>query len=315
MLDLIKSRLLELLLEILDLATGKLFQPPPGNHQSDIGPMNAEMPQKTRQQRPQMSTSLSLLDSPPVPPIPSTWQPRTNERFHTHDKPAPSAPQFAPRGHGVEPPLNPFTMQGQEHTNPVQQQQAQERERLFAENGNDPVSFDIDKKSTASSKVFAGKQDDYEMWYDRMMHHIGSENSLWRAILALVKVQPRYIKKAQCLPLHCAGFNAWTSAEKLDNFPVKFISDSSCRKRTSVSGGELGNGVELWRKIFHEYKGGRDTIRTTGIGATHAFPQCQKVSGLGPHLGAWEDLIKESGEELHHAPQNLMSMIKERLTQ
>ena len=65
------------------------------------------------------------------------------------------------------------------------------------------------------------------------------------------------------------------------------ITDDLHLRREALSGGEEGNGLELWRVLFWEHEGGDSAVQIQGMRAFHNIPKCKDVRDLNVHIGEW----------------------------
>ena len=90
---------------------------------------------------------------------------------------------------------------------------------------------------------------------------------------------------------------------------VDWLSDSFYRRRKQLSGGEKGNGFEMWRWMFNEFQSGSDAINLGGSRRLQDWPRYSKIESLSAHLDDWVDCLETYSAELLSAPGTLRSMI------
>ena len=248
---------------------------------------------------PRTQVKQALLETPPLmphltPQMPGSWG---QARPPMSD---PGAPRIG---------QSPFSPVGQGHLNPLQQHYVQ----CNAANGGRPISFEISRKKNETLKTFNANIDEYEMWHDRMVDHICMNNAMWRNVLEYVEQQPNMCLRIQTQKLDVLGVNAWELSVMLENFLCYWVSDKIYKKRKHHSGGEAGNGFEMWRRFFKEYQGGGVTVKLAGINALNTFPKCSSAANLGSHLDSWQELYDEFGDALGDDPLQLFSKLRETL--
>ena len=75
-----------------------------------------------------------------------------------------------------------------------------------------------------------------------------------------------------------SGETAWTIAEDLENFWVKWFNESmyNCRDQRRGGPDEAGNGMEMWRRLHMEFKGGSDLVEYGWRKEFKKYPGCTK---------------------------------------
>ena len=76
-------------------------------------------------------------------------------------------------------------------------------------------------------------------------------------------------------------------------------------------GGVKGNGFELWRQMYHEFKGTGQATKNVGRRRLLDFGRCNELSKLSQHLDDWRNQLDEFSPELRQCPDTLRSMIDE----
>ena len=66
-------------------------------------------------------------------------------------------------------------------------------------------------------------------------------------------------------------------------------------RRLQLTNGEDCNGLELWRRLYLENKGGAEHVMLAGISRLHRFPKCPHKTKLGGYLGEWLTLKRQYG--------------------
>ena len=113
-----------------------------------------------------------------------------------------------------------------------------------------------------------------------------------------MKEQAPRIKRQQIERLDCTGLNAWELAVTLENYLVRWLSDTMHRKRKNLCDGEEKETVSNFGAGFDHMGQRGDTTKQAGATALHTFPTCEHIEHLADHLDAWEDLKEEFGQQL-----------------
>ena len=124
--------------------------------------------------------------------------------------------------------------------------------------------MEICRKKNEALKKFSGTLSEYQIWRERIVDHLCRSNRAWRKFLDALQKCPGPITKV-CLSTQSeAGYNGWELSEMLEGFLVDQLSDSLYRRRKQLSGGERGNGFEMWRWLYNEFQGGSDAVNLGG---------------------------------------------------
>ena len=95
----------------------------------------------------------------------------------------------------------------------------------------------------------------------------------------------------------------------VESFLVDYFPRSMYNRRVQLSGGEMGNGFEMWRRLFIDFQGGSTAVEFGGVRRLQEFPKCTSLSRLSGHLGDWTDVLTTYGSELEHCPRLLRDMV------
>ena len=71
----------------------------------------------------------------------------------------------------------------------------------------------------------------------------------------------------------------------------------------------MGNGFEMWRRLYIDYQGGSTAVELCGVRRLQEFPKCQSIGKLSEHLDDWLDVLTTYGTELEHCPRLLRNMV------
>ena len=131
--------------------------------------------------------------------------------------------------------------------------------------GGKPSIFEVSRKKNDLLFVFTQNVTDFRLWRDRMIDHFCRSTQRWRDILTYVQVQKFPITKAWLQQDNVDGVSAWDLSTMLEAFLVDWFPKSMYRRRTALAGGEFGNGMEMWRRLFMDYPGGDSAVDLNGI--------------------------------------------------
>lgn len=149
--------------------------------------------------------------------------------------------------------------------------------------GHQACKFEISRKKNELLYVYTAKAEDFDLWSKRMVDHCCRTTMRWRQIL-------EYISKGQA-PIH----KTWLQSTNIDG----------------INAWELGNGFELWRKLFVDNKGNDAAIDYGGIQRLQQIPRYtqQSLAKLSEHLDDWTTILGKYGAELEQCPRLLRSML------
>ena len=171
------------------------------------------------------------------------------------------------------------------------------------------ATFEVCRKKNDALKKSGGNIGEYAMWRDRILDHLCRTNRHWRHILETLQICAEPITRSWLMTQSHAGFSGWEIAEILEAFLVEWLSDGLYRRRTQLCGGEKGNGLEMWRWLYHEYQGGSEAVMLGGARRLQEWPRCNKLDSLSAHLDDWVECLQTYCSELLHAPGTLRSML------
>ena len=149
---------------------------------------------------------------------------------------------------------------------------------------------------------FSGRIETYSTWYDRVRDHLVCSHEGWGRILDLLE-RERYPMSMQRL----------RAMREVDGCPMDMpflttqlwgflgnyaLGDAVFSRRLQLVNGESSNGLELWRKLFIENKGGAEHVVMAGLRRLHNFPVCPHKTKLGHYLGQWLTLKLQYGGSL-----------------
>ena len=169
--------------------------------------------------------------------------------------------------------------------------------------------FDISRKLNPLLFIFTRNVSDFQLWRDRMLDHMCRSTPRWRHTLDYIAKSKVPVKKGWLLFNNVEGINAWDLATMVESFVVDWLPKSMYKRRIPLSGGEQGNGFELWRRLHHDYQGDIDVVEFGGVRRLQEFGRCTDLKLLDDHLDDWTDVLSTYGTELEHCPKLLRSMV------
>ena len=81
------------------------------------------------------------------------------------------------------------------------------------------------------------------------------------------------------------------------------------KRRTQLSGGEKGNGFEMWRTLLQEYQGGSMAVALGGSRRLQEWPRRNRLEQLSANLEDCVECLTTRCAELLRAPGVLRSMV------
>ena len=151
--------------------------------------------------------------------------------------------------------------------------------------------------------VFNASTETYEDWVEDIFNHLNRTNREWSSILEWVQVQPTDVELTHeaLLRTTIKGVSGWDLSTSLDTFMISWLSKGIKKRRKAMSGGVKGDGFELWRQLYHKFKGTGAMTQNVGRRRLHNFGRCNDLSKLSAHLDEWKDQLDEYGAELRIA--------------
>ena len=132
-----------------------------------------------------------------------------------------------------------------------------------------------------------GHLENYDVFYVRMRDHYSNTNPSYIRILDKVEQTNETITMERLRTVQMENLELdwdWLS-QHLWTTMAYFVNDTVLSRRKVYTQGEEWNGIELWRAMFVEGKGGSVTVTVTGQTGFHNFPKCQKTEQLQLHVG------------------------------
>ena len=169
--------------------------------------------------------------------------------------------------------------------------------------------FEPSRKENKNLFTFTQDAKDYQIWRNRMVDHFCRSTQKWRQILEYVQTGNSPIRKSWLLDNNIEGVNAWDLSTMVESFLVDYFPRSMYNHRVQLSGGEMGNGFEMWRRLFIDFQGGSTAVEFGGVRRLQEFPKCTSLSKLSEHLDDWTDVLATYGSELEHCPRLLRNMV------
>ena len=146
----------------------------------------------------------------------------------------------------------------------------------------------------------------YSEWATNIKDHLSRTNRGWSILLNSVEKQPHHHNYRMLSQMHVGGVNGWDMACTLGTFLVAWLGKAARNRRLQLSGNEAGNGLEMWRQLYREYKGSGELIYASGRKLLNNLPQCKSMEYLSEHLDKWTKLVADYGQEIAaYAPKHL----------
>ena len=151
-------------------------------------------------------------------------------------------------------------------------------------------------KVSKELKTFNGSDSSYRTWASRVRDHFTEVNADWGLVFDEIEKQKvRIPMSSQTLAVLHSGTNLavqidfrWASSV-LWTFIGKHVNDTLYDNRSTMTGGNDNNGVELWRAYFTKHEGGADQVELGGAldRCTHSlnatrWKSCSIGSASGP---------------------------------
>ena len=122
----------------------------------------------------------------------------------------------------------------------------------------------ISRKNTEGLFKFDGELANFQSWKNRIRDHASEEWPAWREILDHAERVDRVLTLEELATFDIQGVNAAQISSDLWSFLLRWIGPKLYLRRTKMSPGIEGNGLELWRKLFSEYQGSDELVRMAG---------------------------------------------------
>ena len=139
--------------------------------------------------------------------------------------------------------------------------------------GGKPSIFEISRKPNDRLFVFTQDAKYFRLWRDRFVDHFCRSTQKWRQLLEFVQVGTTPISKSWLQSTNVSGVNAWDLSTMLEAFLVDYFPKGMYNRRVQLAGGQMGNGLEMWRLLFVEYQGGSEAVQFGGIRRLQEFPK------------------------------------------
>ena len=136
-------------------------------------------------------------------------------------------------------------------------------------------AYAIPRKNTEKLFELDGDGKSCMNWRDRMLDHMTEEWPHWRRIIDAVEGFKHPISWNQVQATTVDTFNGTELALDLWSFLSRWIGKRLYDRRKKMGVAIEGNGFELWRKLFYDYRGSSELIALAGRKKLLAFPQCR----------------------------------------
>lgn len=143
----------------------------------------------------------------------------------------------------------------------------------------------IIEKLPKTLSQFNGRIGTYQTWYDSIRDHLISSNEGWGRLLDLVEHErpPRSMQRLRDMQtVDGCPMDMIFNATQLWSFMGNHcLHDAVFSRRLQLVKGESSNGLELWRKVFMENKGGAEHVVMAGLRRLHNFHACPTRQSSG----------------------------------
>ena len=156
---------------------------------------------------------------------------------------------------------------------------------------------------------FDGNIVNYKGWHERFVNHLLYQKQGYGKILHLTETCPAPIT-FQSINAHpwIQDLNAdlrWISMH-LWTFMVRHLSKAFQESIRGLVNGEMLNGLELWRVMFCQNRGGSIRVGIAETRSLHRFPACTDSKHLAQYLGEFVALMDSQGQGLPEANKVVM---------
>ena len=155
----------------------------------------------------------------------------------------------------------------------------------------------IQRSNTEGLFPFDAELNKYRSWKNRIRDHASEELPFWRTVLDDATSTTMPITKELLQTMDFSSVNGEQLSNDLWSFLLRWIGPNLYQRRTKLSQGIEGNGLELWRKLFTEYEGSGELLAPAGRTKLHSFPQIRDMRSLDAHLDEWLDLWTKYGDD------------------
>ena len=163
----------------------------------------------------------------------------------------------------------------------------------------DPRDWSVEgKKPSKELRTFDGDMAHYDNWRRRVRDHFVGTNINYSKVFEVVekeKVTIRWSNLSTTFIEELPRVNWEWIATHLWTFTGGFLEDGIVSRRIMMCSGEEFNGLELWRYLYQQNSGGSAQLENLEREYFVAFPKCDKVADLQPHLAQWVQLKNKYG--------------------
>ena len=99
-----------------------------------------------------------------------------------------------------------------------------------------------------------------------------------------VEKQPHHHNYQMPSQMQVGGVSGLDIACNLETSLVARLGEAAWNRRLQLSGNEAGNGLEMWRQQYSEFKGNGELIEASGRKLLNNFPQCKSMEHLSEHF-------------------------------
>ena len=97
------------------------------------------------------------------------------------------------------------------------------------------------------------------------------------------------------------GYPLADLAQELWSFTCRHISGHIYDRRKTYGVDIVGNGFELWRRLYRDYEGTSEIMNLNGTAKLMAFPQCSDYRKLNTHLDDFVFMLNRFGTGMPEA--------------
>ena len=130
---------------------------------------------------------------------------------------------------------------------------------------------DVKPSKLLLSSPFNGGAESYKYWADRVKDHFKEKNRDYEFVFREIEAQKVPVMKANMSNAVIGDSTrqvlvdwSWITSH-LWTFIGKHVTQTTYTRRTTLTGGEEDNGVELWRALFVENEGGAEQVLIGGL--------------------------------------------------
>ena len=157
-------------------------------------------------------------------------------------------------------------------------------------------NWHIDRKVPKNLLPWDGRWETYKCFRDMAEDHMVSCNPKWHWVIEQIEAEKTpltltKIANSNLIP----GVSTTDLAHEIYSFLGTIIAASVHKKRVRLAGGEKGNGMEMWRRMYFDNAGGGELADLSGEKFFFNFPRCTNPQHLHDHLEEWLEMRYKHG--------------------